>query len=725
VESSNPTRAWLRPLRTGAVVALASFLACAPLKVDTRSLFASVTYPNGSSSPPTPTPDELNLQVFANIELEALMAYREPAKMAGCLRTLTAPAIETLGERLAKAGAEWGAVASTMELTNECKATGEPLALVQFIVARIATTATYMATSVSITDKDRRDDVYSRVPVVLNAIANILLNTSPRGHDAEDAPALALSGGAANGAFSAGFMFELLSLRERALPPEGDNGKYRFSSIVGTSVGALMAQILDLYFVDPRLPIASKTQRELIDTCKDYWNPSKRVHTCYAVGGVDTATSNRTDCFDGWPPNAVGGDDDPGLSGLDATTRDDLFARHPRQMCALTKLYQSFTDDDEQNLMCVEPGPITRLVGLLGSPDQNLMRFDPMSSNVVAPVLDAFSDEMIANDVTRVVVSVEMQDNQTVGLDERTCRPLPSKPTQGAIQEAVGGREYCLDSAVMASAVLPVFARGIRHTYDGVTANGFCGTWFDGGLRSGFPAYRALRMTRPAMAGFVENDSLPLRVLAVGTGPLEGLPESRPSDVLDVTLDAIGQMSNQNELGEIVSAQQMALIREDQIRDIMHKPRQHAEVAALGAINDDAIVSAVYVPAETPPYLVAGSDYSFDRTLMRGLWVWGRHVALARVLGEGGLPGTRKLFERLGWSDLEPKAIAFANADTQTMKPWLDAFRIQNECSDHRQARMAAGQNRIKGCVPDCTPITSGGATFPQFFVCPAGASGR
>ncbi len=716
-------------IRAGVLSVIALCAACTPLPIDTRSLFADETYPKptpadaSTSESASRSLQELDLQLFAALELEAVIAYRDPAKMGDCIRALDAGDIEELGNTLIHAGGGWADVVRQMKLKGPCNDTGDSLALVQFVIARIASTAAYMASSEAMTDELRHHNVYERVPSALKAIADIVANTTPRTEETEDAPALALSGGAANGAFSAGFMFELLSLRERALLAENDRsdrGRYRFSALVGTSVGALIAQILDLYFVDSSLPVQTTRQKNLIEKYETYWDAATRVHTCFADGvdGADTKTSDRKDCFDGWPtPAATGGlDADMGLSGLDRKVRDALFARRPRQMTALTALYQAFTDDDEQTLMCVESGPITRLVGVLGVPDQNLMRFDPMSSDVIAPVLDAFSDELIHNDVPRIVVSVESEDNQTVGLDERTCALMPSKPAQGDVAEAVGGREYCLGSAVMASAVLPVFARAVRHTYDGVIDGGFCGTWFDGGLRSGFPVYRALRMTRPALEGIVHDPSRALRVLAVGTGPLEGLPQGRPGNVLGVTLDAIGQMSNQNQVEEVVLAQQMARVREDELLSIMKKSRPSDD-------TEDTSIGSVLVPAETPSYLVAGADYSFDRTLMRGLWVWGRHVAIERVLGRSVLKGTRKLFDRLGWSDLQNAALPLAKEDERTMKPWLDAFRIPTECREHQEARAIAGVNRIKTCVPTCEPVTTSGTNFPQFLVCPPGVS--
>ena len=730
-------------LRTAALTLIAGLVACAPVKIDTRSLFAQVSYSESPTPPSALSTDDLNLQVFADLELEAVMAYRNPAKMAACFRALARlnatkarSYIQLLGEQLAT-HAKWGHIAAKMELPVECMTTDDPEVLVRFVIARIANSVTYMASAGAMTEEQRQKFVYKRVPDVLNAIADLIANTNPTtSAEAEDSVALALRGGAANGAFSAGFLFELLSLRERALPPEGDNGRYRFSAMVGTSVGALIAQILDLYFVDPKTKITTKTQQDLIAACKDYWNPAKRVHDCFADVDKTRADATQKGCYSGWPNYGQGAngqtsdtEDDRELSGLDSTTRDDLFARHPHQMCALTKLYQSFTDNGEQNLMCVESGPVSRILGWLGTPSQNLMRFDPMSSNVISPVLDAFSEDMVKNDVTRVVVAVELQNNQVIGLDERTCALKPSKPTSGANQQAVGGREYCLGSAVMASAVIPAYARPVRHAYDGVSANGFCGSWFDGGLRSVFPAYRALRMTRPAIDGIV-NDSRKhkLRVLAVGTGPLEGLKQPRRSNILDITLDAEGQATSQNDLDEIMMARQMALVREQQLCEIMENMKSVPETNPCDdpdPISDDVSVSAVYVPAETPEYIVAGAEYSFDRTLMRGLWVWGRHVAIQRVLGKSVLKRTPKLFDRLGWSELQPRALQLAEADAQAMKPWLDAFSLQKECDPHRIARAKAGQNRITKCVPDCAKITPTDTTIAQYFVCPQGASGQ
>jgi|GEM_PF-3187733 hypothetical protein len=721
-------------VRSYGLLALASLCACPPFKADTRWLFSDATYSATTvATPPSPTSAELDLQVFSALELEAVMAYRKPAEMAKCLRAFPKQDIRALGEKLIQAGSKWASVAATIPLPPECAATGEPQTLVQFVLARIATAATDMATTEANTVDGGAHDVYDHVRTALDAIATLLRNTptqEPPEQESQDAPVLALSGGAANGAFSAGFMFELLTIRERILRSQNidGTGKYRFSALVATSVGALIAQILDLYFVDSKADL-SPTQKAFVKTtCEDYWAPNRPHDACYqgGDGGVDVATSSSKGCFDGWPKSASTQDQlDLGLSGLDATTRAALFATRPRQMCALTKLYKYFTDDDEETLMCVESGPVTRMVSVLGTPTANFTRFDPMATNIIAPLLANFADELVANDMPRVVVSVESEDNQTVGLDERACVNMPSSGPTVALAPP-GTREYCLGAGVMSSAVLPIFALGVRHNYDGVNPQGSCGTWFDGGLRSGFPVYRALRMSRPAIDGIVADPRHTLRVLAVGTGPLEGLPNTRPTNAFAVLLNTISQMSGQNEVAEVTLAQQMAIVRDEEILEMMGGARDAAPPAAL---DDDRTVSTIYVPTETPAYIVAAADYAFDRTLMRGLWVWGRHLAIERILGQSPLtasattpPKSKQLFERLGWTGLARYAADYAKADTTLLQPWLDAFSIPTECPNHQQARQNAGQNRIRTCVPNCAQITAYGKDFPQYFLCPDNA---
>ncbi len=691
--------------RAATTLFLGSLASCGTLRVDTRTLFAQLTYATGPTDVPQTNHD---LELLANLELEGITAYRNPKAMASCLRMLQPSMMRVFGQKLSKAGTAWANIASGIPVEGACGA-ADDRALVQYVIARLAMATWSMAQAGPSEPANQKAWVYDRVPAALNAIAKTLEQTPDRTNDIEDAPALALSGGSSNGAFSSGFMFELLSLRERSLPPEGDGGKYTFSAIIGTSVGSLIAQILDLYFVDARTAL-SPAVTQALTICNSYWD-HKPTPSCAST--VDAAIGTGGACFDGWPS----GDLDLGLSGLDSATRKGLAASRPRQMCALTKLYESFTDNDEQTLMCVEPGPVSSAVGILGRKTQNLMRFDPMYQNIVGPVLDAYAAEMVNNPTTRVVVSVESESNQVLGLDERACAAMP--PGEGA-----GEREYCLGAGVMASAVLPFFARPVAHAYGGTdTQNGVCGTWFDGGLRSGFPVYRAMRMTRPALAPYVADPSVRLRVLAVSTGRSESEASSRPQDIVSIAFNAISQMSNSNEVDEVMLAQQIALLREDQLFEIGNPNERRPRAPDLSTKSDlggDAIVSTVFVPADAPPQIVAGGQYSFDRYIMRGLWTWGRYVALQRVLSTGALAGQPGLFSQLGWGELETKAQAFAARDLSTISPWLQAYQ-KPECAQHESARMDAGRKRINTCVKDCADVVAGGSGFPQHLICPAG----
>lgn len=707
----------VRPLLLLALLALAG---CAPLRADTRSLFATLTY---ADQPPRPPP-HLALQLYAALELEGVTSYVSPRDAASCYRALSPALLRETGAELSLAEAvdpsqTWGRVERGLaaKLPAQCAAAlasdGELLA---YSVAHMAGTLWFFARATGAAPAGA-DAVYAAAPEAISRVAR-LLEATPASDSS--APVLALSGGSANGAFVAGFLFELLWARERALLEATDAAEKdtfergsRFSGLVGTSVGALLSQLLDFYAVAPDAPLTDG-QRRSLDSC-----------LAYRAAPLDPGalSDNPSGCFEGYP-----GRDFPGFE-------PGVLAARPIQACALTQLHRYFTDVDEHDLMCIEPGAITRAVGYLGKPTLGLVRFDPMSLGILDPLLRDFSDLLLANGTTRIVVSVDMQQNQTLGLDERSCAALPSAPGTPGSVVAQGGREYCLGSGVMASVVLPFFASPVRHTYSGLADGGECSTWIDGGLRSGFPALRALRLARPQALTPPEGGRL--RVLALETGRLNGLPAPRPSTILDVSLNAIGQMADANTVDELVLAQLASTQREREFAAMRAPPAAAPATPALprapglriavpASATDDWSVSAVYVPSEVPSGLIADSGYAFDRYVMRGLFTWGRRAAMRRIVGEdpdGTINLNRRLPVQLGWpSRLASLVEAHVKADAADAElgRWQEAFAL-SECADFRSRRLAAGRARITaGSASDCLDVRVPAPATPRYFVCPA-----
>ncbi len=661
-----------------------------------RSIFASKTY---STDPPKEIDSNVAMQLFAQLQLETSGRFYSPQKAAACLSALDGCYLAALGETLAKATSvdAWAWDLKAQSLPNACDADvdARDRTMLRYVVGRIATVTEAVAENTVRTRRDR-SMVFDRATAALALLAPIVAKTPAPpagGEDIVEAPALALSGGSANGAFTAGFLFELLSARERVLHTKTNRDervaldrKERFGVLAGTSVGSLISQVLDLYFVDESQPITAPQQKAL-DECVAWWGQRK----------PDPTASNPA-CFDGWP--------EPLMTG--PVPQTDM--RLP-QACALTKLYRYFTDVEEGDLMCVEPGSITQMLGALGQPRPNMMRFDPMQTNIIDPVLHDFGPLLLNNSTTRVVVSVQMEQNQTVGLDERACM-LAADPNE------------CLGSGVMASVVLPFFARPVRAVTTGFDSRGHdCGTWFDGGLRSGFPVYRALRMTRP-----LEIGSPRARVLAIATSRLFDLPSDRPINLMDVAMNAVGQMSNQNFLSEPEIAQQSEEHRQRAMAILQGKTIPSASGSdAGGAVNHSRVpesfqsVVTVYVPTETPPQLIAESGYSFDRYVMRGLFVWGRREAIRRLWIGKMTEGERDiepLCERLGWMTIGDKAQPFLIQDAKDLMKWSHAY-TQTECPKHRETRMQEGHDRVSDDKRVHTCAAIGSKKEPSYFACP------
>lgn len=674
-----------------AIALLAAVCGCYPSATN-RAMFADKTY---GAEPPKEIESNVAMQLFAQLQLETSGRFYSPERAAACFGKLDGCFLADLGEKLAKTTSvdAWAWDLKKQNLPNACDVDvdARDRTMLRYVVGRVATVTEAIAEN-TVRLRHDRSVVFDRAAAALSLLAPIVAKTPmppPGSEDIVQAPALALSGGSANGAFTAGFLFELLSARERVLRTlpnrvEVDR-KERFGVLAGTSVGSLISQVLDLYFVDESQPI-TPAQKKALDECVGWWGERK-----------PQKTAQNASCFDGWP--------EPLMTGPAPAT--DM--RLP-QACALTKLYRYFTDVDEGDLMCVEPGSITQMLGALGQARPNMMRFDPMQTNIIDPVLHDFGPLLLANSTTRVVVSVQMEQNQAIGLDERACL-MAQDPYA------------CLGSGVMASVVLPFFARPVRAVTTGFDSRGYdCGTWFDGGLRSGFPVYRALRMTRPLDVG-----SPRARVLAIATSRLFDLPSDRLINLMDVAMNAVGQMSNQNFLDEPAIAQQSEELRQRAMAILEGKTIPPAKDDASDAVNHSRMpesfqsVVTVYVPTETPRQLIAESGYSFDRYVMRGLFVWGRREAIRRLwIGRMAAEEreTEPLCERLGWSTIGGKAQPFVIEDARALMPWSRAY-TEPECAPHREQRMKEGHDRVSNDkhVPTCAAI--GSHQEPAYFACP------
>ncbi len=725
-------------------LALIALSACVS-HVDTRSLFATLTYDNR----PTPAPlsaAQLEFQLYAALEPEAVTTYKSAAPVARCYRQLTPEVLREIAEDLTEAKDEdravtWGTVEATWYpwVTKNCpEIVGLDRALVAYSVVHLAGAVASFARASTLGSPDA---ISAASVGAIDRLATLLEKTgAPRPTSVINGPVLALSGGSANGAFTAGFLFELLWARERALLATADlpareklDRRSRFAGVVGTSVGALIAQLVDLYAVDAHATL-SPAQEKYLEAC---------LSTPHTVT-ISTPLSPSTSCY--------GGDPAPTFPGLPA---EPALPERRIQRCALELLHHSFTDIGEPDLMCLEPGPVTRVVGILGVPSMGLMRFDAMSRQTIDPLLRDFSGLLVDNDTTRVVVSVDMQLNQTLGLDERSCAGLPMTPFEPGTVAPPGSQAYCLGSGVMASVVLPFFARPLRHTYSGFSDGGECSTWIDGGLRSGFPVLRALRLSRPRALSTRSDESPPqhrgeLRVLGIDTGRRNGLPNPSPKSIVDVSFNAIGQMAGANTVDEFALAQLASTQRERELRvlrDTLRAPRgavatkvlplraidagtadeqEASELDTLGDVPDAWSVDSVYVPTEVPTGIVADSGYAFDRYVMRGLFTWGRRVAMSRMLGQGPdgqLDPSHQLPVQLGWpQELVDQVLAQVKAD-QTDPPltlWQHAFEL-DECPDFRQTRMAAGALRLLGpSTADCRDVHDLSGQTPGYFLCPS-----
>jgi predicted acylesterase/phospholipase RssA len=396
-------------------------------------------------------------------------------------------------------------------------------------------------------------------------------------------PALALSGGSANGAFTAGYLHAMLELRELAIAHlDADFGAEiersdRIGTITSTSVGSLAALAVDLYFTQPTFS-ADPAWHRVEDA---------RLRICLAR--------------------------DPGQP-IPASVP---LGPRPFQRCALRELIDDFRSN-EWDLLCYEDKSLLSLMSDL----DHVLQFQPLKSEILTPVLDAFQHRMLDNDLVRVAMAVDFDQNVVVGLDERACR----------FGAAPGWRTECLASAALASVVLPVFTKPVGRVYSGLRREqGERGTWFDGGIRSETPVFRALAMTRG-------------KVLAINTGRGEGMTNRAPTEALGVTLATMGQFTSQVRSDELALGPTKSASDDDDQRlvDAYLELTRIEAAASLGQPLTGKL-RTVYVPEEIRPSVLFADGYAFDPWIMRGLFLWGERTFLRN---------RHDAFDWLGWKTL-------------------------------------------------------------------------
>lgn len=693
-----------------------------------RAVVRDLTYATPSTQPSTaPVPNYAQVDgfVYAILLRESSVAVASEAAVAACFRALTPAGIREAGVCLRRTepntddpdlAIRW---TQCMEdhLPTECRLDaaspaerGDAL-LVFYAAGRAVEDVEGYAVANAI-DEARREEIRARVPDVAERVAAILdavvarrtarqgsgpTITPPRAHGGL---VVTVSGGSANGAFPAGFLFELLSLRERAIASTNASAaaieESRIGATVGTSVGALLAEILDLYALQDRAP-----------------NVSATLDRCPAFGPWQVTTPTIANgCYAASP--------EPRYPAIDPRTLDpdrDIAG------CALAMLHGYFTDIDESDLLCVEPGPVTRVAGLLGEVRPNLVRFDEMQTTIVDRIEEHFAELMSDDDVPRAVMSVDVDQHLLLSLHDDAC----------LVAEGVSMGD-CRSSGVMASVVLPFFARPVRHVHSGLQPRGECSSWLDAGLRSGFPTRQALVMARPAGLLEVEpvqtevgSDCFPrATVLALSTDRFAAPPSGAPRNVMDVALRAIGEMGGQLHPTE-VRLTQLEHARRERIlaAAAMHRgwepiPECEAEadpgeqrgvgIMTTTPLPGEGGLAWQFVPADVPNHLIAAAGYSFDRYIMRGLFTWGRRIAIARIVGENDL------LARIGWYALrdEMRRLAAADARAPELTPWLRAYE-RPECPAHHAARIAAARERVDREMATCGPPSG-------YFVCGAEA---
>jgi len=421
-----------------------------------KSVFVDLSYPD---DPTQSAARDLPLSLDSAISTTLLVGYPHPAEVGRCLEELasghpeTPTALWRYGSCMAAGGTRLACLprlpwikpaggarpASPFTLQFPCNAPSTEqdrlsLALALDDAAVAVVSYELAALGPSANHEAPRPEVAQALRTVLLHAARVLEADPAAAHDTH-LPALSLSGGAANGAFVAGFMYALLSIREQARAFANPQqralvDRERFGAVFGSSVGSLIGLPLDLYFTESAAP---PTLGPALDACMRKG------------------------------------------SGKVAARND-----RPLQDCGLALLEHNFVAN-EWELLCARPGTALELL----KPDaKSLLRFDPLERDQIDPFLREFRALARGNAFLRATMSAELGQGVLVGLDERACRL------------AGMNADACDREAVLASVSEPILAPSRPRVFSGLRGSqGEAGLWLDGGLQSVNPAARAVGYT--------------------------------------------------------------------------------------------------------------------------------------------------------------------------------------------------------------------------------------
>ncbi len=670
--SSRPTRS----LIGAALLALPLLFGCGSLTL--RGFFVDSAYPKRAE--PMPARD-VELVVNASVVPSLIVDYERPAAAASCLAQLAqepetiaaltaygrcraegqasaacymaAPWIPTRGpagwgawgaRRHGQPGRLRGALSCPSQLESKLDQVRMYLSLAETAEAAFGY---HLDTRGQAAVEAPFDAELSQALTSTLEHASAILGATPTARRDPTLPTLALSGGAANGAFMAGYAYGLLWQREKALlyaTPEQREAieGYRMGGAATSSVGTLVALALDLYFSEqtPNAKEASALRR------------------CIEAGGAP-------------------------VSGQPGRLAQD---------CGLAQLRVNFRQD-EWDLLCAQKGTVLDLVG---SHFTGLLRFDPLQENILEPFFKDFQRLLLNNGFIRTAMAVEMNQGVLGGLDERACR-LPGMDTQ-----------RCLVSASLASIIEPIFAAPLDVVYSGLRgAAGERGTWLDGSMRSMNPAGRAAAFGSGQVLAL--NPARAQGIPSVRVGPITEqflhtadtlaasqrgwelgfaktyLTERREDACTLKQLTGNGSLcpapSRERRLGEPqrrgdasawprrgASAPRGASAQRG-ARGGLNPARAGAR--ALPASDPGGQLLAVWVPEDIEPKTLFASGYTFDPLVMSALFAWGQQQALT---------DRHRVFSWLGWCALSAMEDGAVSCPTRGASP-----RYRQAIQDYRR----------------------------------------